>query len=378
MPLKGAVALVISQHPEVRDDSPSDSPSESFETFVCKLQCPDVPPVGSITLLLVPLTKELLLLLDKRSDQTKVQEAIKRTVTPKKCDPGLRVNDDDDEDGVESVALPPKSIGSGTSIPSSGRIPAWQLDNSFGPDAPILSPPPKNTGSQKSDKGGDIPLRKWRGPVIELDDEERNRVLSLKSTSRTRPGTLLLSATGRVELTMTAGGGMDSNDNLDRKLARLVASFPAYDVDNLRELLQANGNDVSAAIRMLDGQEGLDVLADLLTRFPTYEVEVLKDMLQDCGGNVDEAVAQIELVASDESKTLCEGDVQEHDEESDQIDDETVNAEELAAMMGGEEVYDSDQEDEDDSEYTDAGARALADVEYTDSFESTWYSRLFI
>jgi hypothetical protein len=45
------------------------APSHSFETIVCKMQCPVVSPLGSITLLLVPLTKELLLLLDKRSDQ---------------------------------------------------------------------------------------------------------------------------------------------------------------------------------------------------------------------------------------------------------------------------------------------------------------------
>jgi hypothetical protein len=51
---------------------------------------------------------------------------------------------------------------------------------------------------------------------------------------------------------------MDSNDSLDRTLAPLVPSFPDYNVDSLREILQANGNDVSAAISMLDGQKGQD------------------------------------------------------------------------------------------------------------------------
>ncbi|KAF7175270.1 hypothetical protein CNMCM7691_007310 [Aspergillus felis] len=102
--------------------------------------------------------------------------------------------------------------------------------------------------------------------------------------------------------------------------------------------------------------------------------ESAQDMLQGCGGNVDEAVAQIDLAVSDESKTLCEDDVQEHNEESDRIDDDTANAEELAALMGDGEVYDSDQEDEDDSECADTRALALPDVKYTDSFERNFYS----
>ncbi|KAF7156098.1 hypothetical protein CNMCM5623_009240 [Aspergillus felis] len=73
-------------------------------------------------------------------------------------------------------------------------------------------------------------------------------------------------------------------------------------------------------------------------------------------------------------KNLCEDDVQEHNEESDRIDDDTATVEEFAAMMGDEEVYDSDQEDEDDSECADTRALALPDVKYTDSFERNFYS----
>jgi hypothetical protein len=190
---------------------------------------------------------------------------------------------------------------------------------------------------------------------------------------------------------MSAGGGMVSNDVAERNLSRLASRFPAYNVDGLREVLQANGSDVSAAIRMLDGEKGPDIvetggiidpcstdidgkLAGLAARFPTYEVGLLKEILQSCGGNVDEAIAEIELPSPDEFETLCEDEVQGHDEEGDQIDDETVNAEESAAIIGDKEVDDSDQEDEDDSEYTDAGALALPDIKYTDSFERDFYS----
>jgi hypothetical protein len=233
------------------------------------------------------------------------------------------------------------------------------------------------------------------------DDEEDGMDLSLKPTSRRRPGTLFLSATGRVGLATTAGSGMVSNDAVERNLRDLAARYPAYNVDSLCEVLRANGNGLSAAIRMLDGQTGLDIveiegiidpcsttcenitdidgkLAGLVARFPTYEVELLKEILQGCGGNVDEAIAEIELPFSDESETFCEDDVQEHDEEIDQIDDETVNEEDSASIMGDKEVYDSDQEVEDDSEYTDAGEPALPDIEYTDSFERDFYSNFGI
>jgi hypothetical protein len=85
----------------------------------------------------------------------------------------------------------PESIGSGTLSPSKGVIPAWKLDDNIGPDAAILSPPSKKTGPRKADKGGDIPLQKRRGPVVKLDDDGANGTgLSLKPTSRRRPGTL--------------------------------------------------------------------------------------------------------------------------------------------------------------------------------------------
>jgi hypothetical protein len=44
-----------------------------------------------------------------------------------------------------------------------------------------------------------------------------------------------------------------------------------------------------------------------------------------------------------------------------------------AAIMGDEKVDGSDQEY--DSEDTDNGAMALADIEYTDSFEKDFYSK---
>jgi hypothetical protein len=109
--------------------------------------------------------------LNTRTKKTKVQEAAKCTVPPKKRAQVPRVYDDDDEDDMESVALPPKSIGSGTLIPSSGRIPAWKLFGaSIGPDALVLSPPSKKTGPRKADKGADIPQRKLRGPIIDIDE----------------------------------------------------------------------------------------------------------------------------------------------------------------------------------------------------------------
>jgi hypothetical protein len=334
--------------------------------------------------------------LNPPTKRTKVQEADKRTtiVLPKRRGPVLKVNDDDDEE------TPP---GSGTSIPPRGRIPAskW-YESSFTQDTPMLSRPSKKASPRRTDNGADIAMRERRDPVIMIgDDEEDGMDLSLKPTSRRRPGTLFLSATGRVGLATTAGSGMVSNDAVERNLRDLAARYPAYNVDSLCEVLRANGNGLSAAIRMLDGQTGLDIveiegiidpcsttcenitdidgkLAGLVARFPTYEVELLKEILQGCGGNVDEAIAEIELPFSDESETFCEDDVQEHDEEIDQIDDETVNEEDSASIMGDKEVYDSDQEVEDDSEYTDAGEPALPDIEYTDSFERDFYSNFGI
>ncbi|KAF4237488.1 hypothetical protein CNMCM8980_006963 [Aspergillus fumigatiaffinis] len=334
--------------------------------------------------------------LNPPTKRTKVQEADKRTtiVLPKRRGPVLKVNDDDDEE---------KPPGSGTSIPPRGRIPAskW-YESSFTQDTPMLSRPSKKASPRRTDNGADIAMRERRDPVIMIgDDEEDGMDLSLKPTSRRRPGTLFLSATGRVGLATTAGSGMVSNDAVERNLRDLAARYPAYNVDSLCEVLRANGNGLSAAIRMLDGQTGLDIveiegiidpcsttcenitdidgkLAGLVARFPTYEVELLKEILQGCGGNVDEAIAEIELPFSDESETFCEDDVQEHDEEIDQIDDETVNEEDSASIMGDKEVYDSDQEVEDDSEYTDAGEPALPDIEYTDSFERDFYSNFGI
>jgi hypothetical protein len=67
-PLKGREALIVRDLLSVLSYR-TIAPSHSFETIVCKRQCPVVSPLGSIMLLLVPLTKELLLLLDKRSDR---------------------------------------------------------------------------------------------------------------------------------------------------------------------------------------------------------------------------------------------------------------------------------------------------------------------
>ncbi|KAF7114555.1 hypothetical protein CNMCM5793_009200 [Aspergillus hiratsukae] len=103
-----------------------------------------------------------------------------------------------------------------------------------------------------------------------------------------------------------------------------------------------------------DDVDLLEFLVKVAARFPTHEVEALKVILEGCGGNASEAIAEIEslcITIFDESMTLCEEDVQDHDEESGcivkedmagQSDQSDANTEDQAAMMRDEEVYDSD------------------------------------